>query len=124
MAQTHPEDLVTARSTAATSTGVVLQAGECRVVGFHVANLAGAAARYVKIYDKATAPTSSDTPIFTIPLTAAAAAGSVYSLVIPGAIRFTTGVGVRCTTGAADNDTSGATSGDVQVTAFYRRNIP
>lgn len=118
--QTHPEDLSTARSTAATDTGVVLQAGECRCAGFIISNIVGAAARYVKIYDKATAPTSSDTPLFTVSLAAAGAAGSTVPIEVPNAIRFTAGIAARCTTAGADSSTAGATSGDVSITALYR----
>jgi len=119
--QTHPEDLITARTTSAGDTGVVLQSGECRCVGFMITNIVGAAARYVKIYDKATAPTASDTPLFVVSLAAAGAAGSTVSFVIPNATRFTYGIAVRCTTAGADNSTAGATTGDVSITAFYRQ---
>jgi len=124
MAQTHPEDLITARTTSAGDTGVVLQSGECRVAGIIVSNIAAAAVRYAKIYDKATAPTASDTPIMTIPLTAVGTVGSFFDIVIPNAIRFSNGIGVRCVTGGADNNAVAATAGDVAITVCYTQRIP
>lgn len=76
-----------------------------RVAGHNAA----ASVRYIKLYDKATAPTvGTDTPIFTI----AVPAGSVFSLPMDG-FPFKAGLGFGLTTGAADADTGALTSGDI-----------
>src|ERR1700757_1058157 len=48
-------------------TGQIIKASAGRIYGGVLCNNA-AAARFVKIYDKATAPTGSDTPLLTIEL--------------------------------------------------------
>ena len=75
-----------------------------------------ASVRYVKLYDKATAPTSADTPKCTIPLPASSAA----NIIAPAGIDFTAGIGIRVTSGVADNDTTAPTANDVVVNIFYR----
>lgn len=68
-----------------------------------------AAARYLKLYNKATAPTvGTDTPVMTIPMPPMAAVNinlqSMY---------FATGIGLALTTGAADSDTGAVGAGDI-----------
>jgi hypothetical protein len=73
------------------------------IVGFN----ASASGRWLKIYDKATAPASTDTPresYYLPPSTAFAFDVNNY---------FASGLGFRLTTGSADNDTGALTSGDV-----------
>lgn len=70
-----------------------------------------AALRYLKLYNKATAPTvGTDAPIMTIPL--AASAPFDIDLGEFGFL-FTTGIGYALTTGAADSDTAALTAGDI-----------
>src|SRR5436309_2733503 len=83
-------------------------AGE--VAGCFLANNASAL-RYVKLYNKASAPSQSDTPLLTIPLPANGAA----NVLAPAGIDFTTGISCRATTGVADNDTGAPTANDVIV---------
>ena len=74
------------------------------------------AVRYLKLYNKATAPTvGTDTPIATIALQP----NTTYALFdlvscMPGAY-FTLGIGYGLTTGQADNDTGALTAGDVVI---------
>lgn len=73
--------------------------------------------RYVKLYDKATAPTASDTPVqrYEIPL-AAANSSSVVVVPIPEeGLTFNNGIGFRIVTVQADSDSTEATAGDVIV---------
>lgn len=75
------------------------------------------AIRRVKLYDKATAPTSADTPkqVYELP---AAAASSIAGMVAPitqEGMVFQLGMWLRITTGQADNDNTAATAGDVVV---------
>lgn len=70
---------------------------------------AAAAGRYLKIYNKASAPTvGTDTPVLTIYLPATTAFAITYP-----AMYFGTGIAYALTTGAADNDTGALTAADV-----------
>jgi hypothetical protein len=105
----------TFRTLDAQPTGVNVKASPGEVAGWYFSNNA-AAVRYLKLYDKATAPTSADTPKLTILVPANGAA----NLLGPAGIDFTSGIGLRCTTGVADNDTGSPTANDVIVNLFYR----
>jgi len=75
--------------------------------------------RWVKVYDKSTAPTSGDTPKFRIPVPAAAA-GTVASLHLPPCgVVFSNGIAIRMTTGIADNDANPVTANDCLVNLSY-----
>jgi hypothetical protein len=78
-----------------------------RIQGYN----ANAAARYLKLYNKATAPTSADTPIMTRRL----APQSEFVLDFPTPFYFSLGIGYRLTTGVADADTGALTAGDVEA---------
>ena len=91
---------------------VLARAGS--ILGISVAN-SNAAVRYVKIYDKATAPTSSDTPIKTL----IAPPGGGNNPAVPHGIAVANGIAIRITTGLADNDTGAAGSGEVSVDLEY-----
>lgn len=67
-----------------------------------------AALRYLKIYNKATAPTEADTPVMTFDLVASQA----FSIDL-GMAYFSAGISYRITTGQADNDTGALTAGDI-----------
>lgn len=95
-------------------TGAIAKASPGRLYGWHLSNAAATAA-YVKIYDKATAPTASDTPLLTLTVPATGA----MSLVPPTGIAFLAGISIRATTGAADDDTGAPTADDVIVNLFY-----
>ncbi|HET8870412.1 MAG TPA: hypothetical protein VFM48_08205 [Aquabacterium sp.] len=69
-----------------------------------------AAARYLKLYDKATAPTvGTDTPVETLPLPAS----SPFNFEWSNGRSFSAGISYALTTGSADNDTGALTAGDV-----------
>lgn len=70
---------------------------------------AAAAVRYVKVYNKATAPTvGTDTPILTLAVPPSAA----FAFDI-GGLYFSTGIAYALTTGAADADTGALTLADI-----------
>jgi hypothetical protein len=98
-------------SAAATTNATVAKASAGnlhKVVGYNAA----AALRYLKIYNKATAPTvGTDTPVLTIPLPGTAAFEIDFA-----ALYFATGIGYAFTTGVADADTGALTLAD--ITAF------
>jgi hypothetical protein len=68
---------------------------------------AAAGTRFLKMYDKATTPASTDTPRMTYPIPA----GSAF--VFDCRDSYANGIGFRITTGVADNDTGALTSGDI-----------
>lgn len=103
-----PASTYTASVTATGST----DAGVNSIYAIVAGNLDGTNAHYLKIYDKATAATQSDTPILKIYL----AANDTKTLSIPGGVPITTGISLRATTEGADSGTTGATANDVWVT--------
>jgi hypothetical protein len=70
---------------------------------------AKASAVYVKLYDKATAPASTDTPRKTIYIPASTAFAFDYA----NGMEFTLGLGYRMVTGNADNDATAVAAGDI-----------
>lgn len=98
------------------TTGQSVQAaGAAEVHGVYATNT-GAAVAYLKIYNKATAPTQSDTPKMTIVLptggVAAGFVGFVFSVDL--------GLWLRATTGAADNDTGAPGANEVIAHVLYK----
>lgn len=83
-------------------------AGDLHVISCQNTN---AAVRYLKLYNKASAPTvGTDTPIMTIALTAT----STFELSFPnGGLYFSTGIAYALTTGSADADTGAVGAGDI-----------
>lgn len=75
--------------------------------------------RYLKLYNKATAPTvGTDVPVMNIPIPANTQGAGV---VIPFSIgvNFSLGIGVAITSGSADNDTGAIGAGDVIINLTY-----
>lgn len=109
-----PARLVSAASTNATS--VKASAG---AVGFIYAVNLNAAVRYLKLYNKASAPTvGTDTPIATLPIPAATT-GAGFTLPIPGGVLFSTGIAFALTTGAADSDTAAVAANEIFLFLGY-----
>ena len=112
---THqPIGLSTYRSLDLGVTGQVIKSGAGQLYGWYIANNADAA-RFVKLYDKATAPTGADTPIATIQVPAASAANAFSDL----GISFHHGISARASTAIADNDTGAPSANDVVINLFY-----
>lgn len=77
---------------------------------FHIQGYnARGSAVYLKLYNKATAPDETDTPVKTLYLPTAAA----FIFDFDQGYEFTTGLGYRLTTGGADNDTGALTAADI-----------
>jgi hypothetical protein len=78
----------------------------------------GAAAAFVKLYNKATAPTvGTDVPEMIIPVPAAVAGVPGVAQISPGfnAYRFPLGLGIAITGAVADTDTTAVAAGQVKV---------
>lgn len=103
-------------NSAASTNATVVKASAGTLYNVTVSNT-GAAARYVKFYNKATAPTvGTDTPVFTIQV----AAGATLSIPFgTTGHRFATGIGLAITANAADSDTTAVSAGEVKVASSY-----
>lgn len=97
------------------STGQVVKNGAGQLYGYFLYNNASAT-RFVKVYDKGTAPTNSDTPAMTYPLPA----GSAANVAFPNGVAFAAGISLRATTGIADNDTGAPGTNDCVVNVNYK----
>ncbi len=97
------------------ATGILVLTGARQVYGWYIANLASSV-RYVKLYNKATAPTvGTDTPIYTIAIPANSAANVSFEKGIP----FSLGLGIGGVTGVADSSTGAPTANDIIVNVHY-----
>jgi hypothetical protein len=82
-----------------------------------VASNTNAATRYVKFYNKASAPTlGTDVPVITI---AVPTNGTVQANMGVLGHRFSTGIAIAITTGAADSDTGAVAANEIKVLTSY-----
>ena len=78
-----------------------------------------AAVRYLKLYNKATAPTvGTDTPVLTLAIPGNTA-GAGFALSFDPGIDFSLGIGLALTTGVADADTAAVAANDITVNGSY-----
>ena len=96
-------------SAANTVNATIVKASQGRVYKIRGLN-AAAAVRYIKLYDKATAPAATDTPTHTFAVPASAVFDIDFGLI---GVSFTAGISYRLTTGAPDNDTGALTAADI-----------
>lgn len=76
--------------------------------------------RFLKIYDKATAPVvGTDSPVLTIPVPANTQGAGVVMSFGSVPLYFQNGLGIAITSGSADNDTGAVGAGDVIVNLSY-----
>lgn len=88
----------------------------CQLFGIIINNV-GAGARYVKLYNMATAATvGTTTPAMTIPIAATSSAHYEWNK----GVDFTAGISLGATTGIADNDTGAPGANDVVVHLLYK----
>lgn len=106
-----PGKLISAVSTNATNVK-----GSAGVLGFLTVSNINAAARYLKVYDKATAPTvGTDVPKFTF-LIPGNTAGAGTNIPLPErGIAFASGIGLALTTGVGDTDTGAVAANEIVV---------
>ena len=106
-----PNKLISAATTNATSIK-----GSAGTLGFVSATNINAAARYLKFYNKATAPTvGTDVPLL-VYLIPGNTAGAGTNIVLPSeGANFTTGIAFAITTGAADSDTGAVAANEIII---------
>ena len=84
----------------------------------------GAAAVYLRIYDKATAPGTSDTPKIgplIIPGATTATTGAGREHVLPDVgVAFASGISWRLTTGIADDADTAVSNAEVSFSTYYK----
>ncbi len=112
---TLPFRLISAASTNATS--VKTSAG--KITTITAVSINETTVSYLKIYDKATAPTvGTDVPVMTIPVpTNIQGAGIVVS--IPNGVTFSNGIAIAVTGGVADSDTTAVLEDEVVINLTY-----
>lgn len=106
--------LLTYRNLDAQITGSIVKAYAGGIFELTVSN-SNAAARFLKLYDLATAPTASNTPIRTYYLPPL----SLTPIAVPDGIKFVSGISLRASTLVADNDNTAPTTNDVVVNIGY-----
>ncbi len=76
-----------------------------------------AAVRFVKIYNKAAAPTvGTDTPLLTLAIPGTGAANVAF----PNGLSFSTGIALAITAAATDGDTTVVAANEIIVNLFYK----
>ena len=101
----------------ATTNAALVQTGTSGLCALWASNI-GAAAAFVKLYNKATTPTvGTDVPEMIIPVAAAVAGVPGVAEISPGfnAYRFPLGLGIAITGAVADSDTTAVAAGQVKV---------
>lgn len=107
-----PHRLLSAASTNATS----VRPTRCHLGGWYLYNT-NAAVRYLKLYDKASAPTvGTDTPVLTIPIPPNSGANVNFA----NGIHFENGLAYALTTGVADSDTAAVAANEIIVNLLHR----
>lgn len=103
---------------AATNNATSVKASAGLVNGWYISNL-NAAIMYVKLYDKASAPSpASDTPVITIGIPGNTA-GAGTNVSWPTGITFSTGIALAIVTGVAVNNNTAVAANEVVVNLFY-----
>ena len=103
-------------NSAATTNATSIKASAGTIWNVLVSNT-NASPRYLKFYNKASAPTvGTDVPVIVIPIPAT---GSVKIDGGSNGIRFSTGVGMAITTGMADSDTGAVAANEIKVATSF-----
>lgn len=103
---------------AANNNAAVIKASAGVVYGIHINNV-NAAARYLKLYNKATTPApATDNALLklVIPL---APSSAVQNISFPAGVAFTTGIGVALVTGIADTDNTSVAANEHMINVIY-----
>jgi hypothetical protein len=104
---------------AASTNAVSVKASAGQLYGLVATNI-NAAARYLKLYNKASAPTvGTDTPVMSIALPGNTAGAGIAADFSNG-IAFATGIAFALTTGVSDSDTGAVAANEIVVNLVYR----
>jgi len=103
---------------AATVNATLVKGAAGKLMSLTAWNL-NAAVRYLKIYNKATAPSEADTPVYVIPIPASATGNGTVVALPPEGAAFALGIGYRVTTGAADADVAAVAANEIFVAGTY-----
>lgn len=104
---------------AASTNAASIKSGAGQLYGIVATNI-NAAVRYLKIYNKASAPTvGTDVPVLTIALPGNTA-GAGLAVDLSNGIAFTTGIAAALTTGVADSDTGAVAANELVVHLIYK----
>lgn len=108
-------------ASAATVNATSVQAGACTLWDVIAMNVSTSAPAYLKLYDKASAPTvGTDTPVYVLPLpTAGSANGAGAARSWPTGLKFTLGLTYAITGGMADTDATAVAAGQVCLSGSY-----
>lgn len=99
------------------ATGINIKSTPGQVYEMLLSNLHSTNLRYVKLYNKATAPTvGTDTPFRTIPLKP----GETLPVAIVQGLEFSNGIGIGATTGIGLADTSAPGANEVVVNMGFK----
>jgi len=102
-----------------TTNGTVVKS-EPSAVDFLTASNTNASPRYLKIYNKRTAPTvGTDIPVFTFLIPGNSGSGTNIPLP-PKGLQLDEGFGLGLTTGVADNDTGAVAANEIVVNYQFR----
>lgn len=103
-------------NSAATTNATSVKASAGTLYAVSASNI-NAAIRYLKFYNKASAPTvGADVPILTIAIPAGGNVNLQWGRV---GLRFTTGIALAITTGATDADTGAVAASEIKVNSAY-----
>jgi hypothetical protein len=96
--------------------GQVVKNAPTRLLWYYIYNQASSV-RFLKIYDTASTPLSTDTPVLTLPIppNSNGANGDLGFEKLLDGMMFERGLGIRATTGVADADTGAPSANDVIV---------
>jgi plasmid maintenance system antidote protein VapI len=104
---------------AATTNATVVKASAGKLGGWFLSNV-NAAARYLKVYNKATSPTvGTDVPVLTI-LIPGNTAGAGANLELSNGLLFSTGISFAVTTGITDADSTAVAANEIAVNLYYK----
>ena len=114
---TKPNTAARITSAAATTNATLVKSSAGDLFDIRAFNTS-ASPRFLKLYNKASAPTvGTDTPVATYYLPP----GAAFSMSLPTPLYFSTGIALAITTGSADSDTGALTAGDiVGLNALYQ----
>ena len=103
----------------ATVNATLFRAGGTRLVGYNIINT-GAAARYIKLYNRSSAPSQTDTPLLTIQVPANT---DVEEMLGDAGLRFDAGLGYRIVAGVADADNTAIGAGEVLMQLIWENAV-